>query len=78
VSGWTCGATLQIFHQPITYAGFRDNESGAGWVGFEFLAEVGDVNPQVVRLFDRVGSPYLAEEVAMCQHFPRMLDKHTE
>jgi hypothetical protein len=69
---------LRFFDQPIPDTRFGDNQSGSRRIGLELFAEMGDVNPQAVRLFDGIWPPYFGKDLAMGQNFSRVLDEKAE
>ncbi len=51
--------------ETIPDSGFGFDQAWFGWVGFDFLAEMGDVNPQVLPVFLGFRAPDFAQDVAM-------------
>ena len=65
-----------IAEQPVTNAGLGEQEPWLCGIGFDFLTKLVHVDPKVVRFVSAPGSPYLAEELAVCEDFPRVLDQY--
>lgn len=59
-------------HETIADAGFRKQVTGAGRIFFELLPQVPHVYPQIMAVFHRVGAPYLAQQLALGDHFALM------
>ena len=51
--------------QAVADAGFGLEVTGAGRVLFEFAAQLGDVDAQVLRLFGVLGAPDFVEQLAL-------------
>jgi len=55
--------------QPVAHAGLCDDVMGARRIGLDFVAQFADVHPQQVRVLIVPRTPYLAQQVAVQQHF---------
>ena len=59
------GDALVLLFEAVAHAGFGDEVAGARRFGFEFLAELGEVDAEVVGLGAVVRAPYFGEESAL-------------
>src|ERR1043166_969438 len=64
--------------KPITHARFRDDEFRPRRVGFNFVAQMGDINAQVVRVFVMALSPNFAENLTVCENFSGVANKKSK
>jgi len=52
-------------YEPITDGGLGDNEFRLGSITFYFLAQMGDMNPEIMRLLDCFRAPYFGQKLPM-------------
>jgi hypothetical protein len=57
---------------------FGEDEGGMFGIGFDFIAEMADVNAQVVGVLIVTRPPNLTEDVAVRQHHAGVADKQAE
>src|SRR2546426_9507015 len=67
---------------------FQDQPVANAWLGLQVLRpsrvdlqlapKLGDINSQILRLIDMIRSPNLVQELALREHFARMLNEHLQ
>jgi len=72
------GGLLCFFHQAVADAWLGEYQAGLGGFDFQLLAEMGDVNAEVVGLVQGVWPPHFLEDVAMGQDLAGVLDEEAK
>ncbi len=67
---------IRLFHrdQPVANARFRDQNLGAGGIGFDLLTHLTDIDTQIVSFVHVLRPPHLAQYLAMRHDLPGVLD----
>ncbi|GCN54129.1 hypothetical protein HmCmsJML168_01951 [Escherichia coli] len=52
--------------------------AGAGGILLQFLSQMPHINTQIMTVFDRVWPPHLVEELALGEHFSRIIKQHCQ
>jgi hypothetical protein len=71
-------AAASVFDQAVANAGLSLEVAGPVRVGFQLLAKVGHVDAKVMSIFFRVGSPYLAQDMAVGDNATAVEDQDTK
>src|SRR5262249_7712310 len=64
--------------QPITDTGLGNNQFRAGWVSFDFVAQMSNVNAQVMSVLIMSGSRDFTKDLAMREDFASMADEEAK
>ena len=62
-------------HQAIADPGLRYDEARFGGFGFEFLPQMRDINAQIMRVLDVVGTPDFEEDLSVGEDLAGVLDE---
>src|SRR5512139_3530897 len=58
--------------EAVADARLGENVTRLGWVGFNLLAQMADIDPEVLMAFQRLGAPDLGKQLAVGHHPARM------
>ena len=72
------GGESGFFNQPVTHARLGDEMFGLRGVGLQFLAQMRDVDAQVMRLFHRLRPPNFRQQLAVRQNLAGVLHEQSQ
>ena len=62
--------------EPVAHARFGLQVLGTGGVTFQFAAQLGDVDPEILSLFGVLGAPHLVQQLPLGENLAGVLDQY--